>query len=107
MVANGLGGVPRADPAAGVALQSLAHEASPPSPEELPTIDPARLSPAERVRSQQILAAFKNTPNLLAVLDTMSGAPGSGLSTSTAVTGNASANGTDGHAVVPPSATQR
>ena len=66
MVANGLGGVPRPDPAAGVALQSLAREASPPSPEELPTLDPARLS-ADRARAQlqQFLAAFRTAPNVL------------------------------------------
>jgi TPR repeat protein len=107
MVANGLGGVPRADPAAGVALQSLAREASPPSPEELPTLDPGRLSPAERTRSQQLLGAFKGSPNVLAVLDAMSGPPG--LTSLGPATGNAgtSNNGTDANTVAPPSATQR
>src|SRR5205814_9064642 len=75
MVANGLGGVPRPDPAAGLALQSLAREASPPSPEELPTLDPARLSAAERARSAQLLAEFRTAPNVLAVLDSIAGPP--------------------------------
>jgi TPR repeat protein len=107
MVANGLGGVPRADLAAGIALQSLAREQSPPSPEDLPTLDPARLSPSDRARSQQILGAFKSTPNVLAVLDAMSGPPG--ITSLGPATGNgtAPANGTDAPTVAPPSATQR
>jgi hypothetical protein len=107
MVANGLGGVPRADLAAGVALQSLAREASPPSPEELPTLDPARLSPGERTRSDQLLAAFKSNANLLTVLDAVSGPPA--VTALGPATGNAgtSGNGTDANTVAPPSATQR
>ena len=107
MVANGLGGVPRADLAAGVALQNLAREASPPSPEDLPTLDPARLTPADRARSQQLLTAFKSNPNLLAVLDSMS-AP-SGITSLGAANANpgTSGNGTDGNTIAPPSATQR
>jgi hypothetical protein len=100
-VANGLGGVPR-DLAAGVALQSLAREASPPSAEELPTLDPSRLSAAERARSQQLLAEFKTNPKVLAVLDAIAGPP----SVSAVDRSNVSGNGTDGHAMVPPSATQ-
>ena len=107
MVANGLGGVPRADPAAGVALQSLAREASPPSPEELPVVDPARLSPAERARSQQMLAAFKSNANVLAVLDAMTGPPGIVSLVAPAGNGATSGNGTDANTIAPPSATQR
>ena len=107
MVANGLGGVPRADLAAGVALQSLAREASPPSPEELPTLDPSRLSASDRARSQQLLAAFKASPNVLAVLDSIAGPPGAGALNPQTGNGNVSGNGTDGHNIVPPSATQR
>ncbi len=107
MVANGLGGVPRADLAAGVALQSLAREASPPSPEELPTLDPARLSPADRVRSEQLLAAFKSNANVLGVLDAVSGPPS--MTALGPVAGNPGTpgNGADTNPVVPPSATQR
>ena len=107
MVANGLGGVPRPDPAAGVALQSLARLASPPSPEELPTLDPARLTAAERARSDQLLAAFKGAPNLLATLDAIAGPPS--ITSLGPATGNpgSTGNGMDGHSVAPPSATQR
>ncbi len=107
MVANGLGGVPRADLAAGVALQSLAREASPPSPEELPTLDPSKLSAADRARSQQLLVAFRSNPNVLTVLDSIAGPPGANSLGPAAGNGNASNNGTDGHAIVPPSAIQR
>jgi len=106
MVANGLGGVPRADPAAGVALQSLARESSPPSAEELPTLDPSRLSAAERARSQQLLAAFKSNPKLLPVLDAIAGPPSASAQDRSTVNANVSGNGTEGHAMVPPSATQ-
>jgi TPR repeat protein len=104
MMANGLGGVPR-DLAAGVALQSLAREASPPSAEELPTLDPSRLSAAERARSQQLLAEFKSNPKLLAVLDAIAGPPSVSALDRASGNGNASGNGTEGHSMVPPSAT--
>ena len=107
MVANGLGGVPRADLAAGVALQNLAREASPPSPEELPTLDASRLTAADRARSQQLLAAFKASPNVLAVLDSIAGPPGINSLGPATAGGNASSNGADGNTVAPPSATQR
>jgi len=106
MVANGLGGVPRADPAAGVALQSLARESSPPSAEELPTVDPSRLSAAERARSQQLLAAFRSNPKVLAVLDAIAGPPSASAQDRATVNANVSGNGNEGHAMVPPSATQ-
>jgi TPR repeat protein len=107
MVANGLGGVPGPDPAAGIALQGLAREASAPSQEDLPTLDPARLSVAERARSDQLLAAFRNTPNVLAVLDAIAGPPGAASPAPVAGDPAISGNGTDGHAMTPPSATQR
>ena len=107
MVANGLGGVPRADLAAGVALQGLARESSPPSPEDLPTLDPARLSAADRTRSQQLLTAFKSNPDVLAVLDSISGPPSVTPLRSTGGTANVSGNGTDANTIAPPSATQR
>jgi len=107
MVANGLGGEPRADLAVGIALQSLARETTPPSAEELPTLDAAPLSPAERARSDQMLAAFRSNPSLLSVLDSAIGPPGVTSLSPVSSLSNTSGNGIEGHAIAPPSATQR
>jgi hypothetical protein len=65
------------------------------------------MSASERARSEQLLAAFKANPNVLAVLDSVSGPPS--VTSLAPATGrpNTTSNGTDGNTIAPPSATQR
>jgi hypothetical protein len=110
MIANGLGTGARPDAAAGVALQNLAREVGPASPEDLPALDPSTLSPPDRSRSQQLLANFRNSSNLLASLDaalTPGLAPSRAAAVGPATTGANRSNGTDAGSPAPPSATQR
>jgi hypothetical protein len=73
----------------------------------MPTLDPRTLSPAERARSEQLLAAFKSGPGLLSVLDSAVGPPGMTALAPVDGAANGSGNGTDGNTIAPPSATQR
>jgi hypothetical protein len=107
MIANGRGGLARPDKAVGMALQNMAREVAPPSPEDLPAIDPATLSPAERARSDKLAALFKNSPDFLAALDAALGQSELSLSATASPAGTSRGNGTDAGAPAPPSATQR
>jgi len=104
LIANGRGTGVRPDPALGLALQALAREVAPPTAEDLPTLDPATLSAADRARSQKLLAEFKNGANLLATLDAALGPAGRPTGAAPAQSGR---NGQDAGSVAPPTATQR